>query len=279
MRSIFKCLPTICRQRCGIFLYLSFILLFGFCMHAAAANSEKVVDDAGLLTQEEEIQLQDRLVEIAEEFQCDVVVVTVQSLNGMSVQDYTDSYYYQHGYGYGSNIDGIILLVSMRERQFHLGTRGKAIRIFTDYGLEVIDDKITPYLSDGEYAKAFQEFADLAEEFMQEAANGRAYDTNHTYRQPMNAGLRVLIAIGIGLLAAAIAMVILFQQLRSVRVRQEAREYVRNGSFHITRANDLFLYRTVARHKIERSSGGGGGGGSTTHSAPGGRAGGRSGSF
>ncbi len=247
-----------------------------------SANDVKVADEADLLTYEEEEKLQERLAEIAEEYQSDVVVATVESCGGMDVQSFTDQYYYDNGYGYGQRRDGIILLISMRERRFHLATRGSAIRSFTDYGLEVLDDSITPYLSEGEYYKAFGTFADLAEDFLEEAEKGTPYDTNHSYSDHMYRSLvRLMCSLGIGLVAAVITLVVLFSRLRSVRVKYEARDYVRDGSFRVTRANDVFLYRTVSRTRIQQeSSGGGRGGGSTTHSAPGGgSAGGRSGSF
>ncbi len=250
-------------------------------LFARAANDVKVVDEAGLLLPDEEEALQNRLFEIAERFQCDAAVVTVKSCGGMDVQRFTDLYYYENGYGYGPEIDGIMLLVSIGDRRFHLATRGSVIDAFTDYGLEVIDDAITPSLSEGAYAEAFETFADLTEEFLEEAAEDMPYDTNHTYREPMNAWLRILIAAVIGLAAAGGTLAVLIRQLRSVRTGREARDYVRSGSFRVTRAYDLFLYRTVTKRRVEHAPSGGGGGGSMTHSAPGGggSAGGRSGSF
>lgn len=261
----------------GIMLSVILSICSEWCVQAE--NADKVSDEAGLLTGEEEEKLQERLSELAEEFQCDVVAATVPSCGGMSVQSFTDLYYYKNDYGYGPEIDGIILLVSIGDRRFHLGTRGRAIDVFTDYGLKVIDDAITPSLSEGAYAEAFLKYADLAEEFLREAEKGIPYDTNHAYREPMNSWLRLLAAALIGLAAAGITLAVLFRQLRSVRTGREARDFVREGSFRVTRAYDLFLYRTVTRTKIERPSSGGGG--SSTHSAPGGggRAGGRSGSF
>ncbi len=261
----------------------SVLVLFSGCFGLrVSANDAKVADEAGLLTDEEEAELQERLSEIAEEYQSDVVVATVDSCEGMDVQSFTDRYYYRNGYGYGAELDGIILLISMQERRFHLATRGSAIDTFTDYGLEVIDNEITPYLSDGEYAEAFEKFADLAEEFLEEAAKGSPYDRDHSYEAGIKSLTYFFFAMGIGFFAAVVTLVVLFQQLRSVRVQNEARNYVREGSFHITRANDIFLYRTVSRTRIRQDppERGGGGGGSMTHAAPGGgRAGGRSGSF
>lgn len=260
-------------------LALSLSACFGICV--CAENDAKVADEARLLSWDEEEELQERLYGIAEKFQCDVAVATVDSCGGMNVQRFTDLYYYENGYGYGPELDGIMLLISIGDRRFHLATRGTAIDAFTDYGLEIIDEAITPELSDGEYADAFLTFADYAEEFLEEAERGVPYDTNHMYSEPMSVWLRLLIAAGIGLAAAGVTLAVLFRQLRSVRPGKEAREYVRDGSFRVTRAYDLFLYRTVTRQKIAQEPPAGGGGGSMTHSAPGGggSAGGRSGSF
>ena len=72
--------------------------------------------------------------------------------------------------------------------------------------------------------------------------------------EPMSVGLRALIAAGVGLVIALIVFAVLMSQLKSVRVKREAQDYVREGSFHLTRSNDLFLYRTVDRRKIERDN-------------------------
>ena len=48
----------------------------------------RLVDDADLLTDSEEQELNTELDEISEKQQCDVVVVTENSLDGKSAQDY-----------------------------------------------------------------------------------------------------------------------------------------------------------------------------------------------
>ena len=110
-------------------------------LSVSAKNSQKVTDNADILSEWEEEKLQEQLLETAEQYQCDVVVLTTDSCGRKSPQDYTDDYYYENGYGYGRDIDGIMLMVSMGDRKFHLATRGAAIDIFTDYGLEIIDEE------------------------------------------------------------------------------------------------------------------------------------------
>jgi uncharacterized protein len=239
------------------------------------------VDLADLLEDDEEEKLQEQFTEIAKKYQCDVVVLTTDSCGGKTPQSYTEDYYEANDYGYGSDCSGIILMVSMGERKFHMTTEGSAIDAFTDYGLEQIDELITENLSDGEYYEAFRKFGKLADAFLAEAEEGTPYDVNNAYEEPMSIGMRVLIAAVAGLVIALIVILVLLGQLKSVGMKHEAKEYVRQGSFHVTRQRDIFLYRTVSKTRKERPrEGGGGGGGSTIHTSSGGRsAGGHTGSF
>lgn len=259
----------------GLFLTLLLVLSFG--MTSLADNDRKVVDMADLLDDSEEEKLQEQLLEIAEAHRCDVVVATTDSCEGKSPQDFTDDFYYENGYGYGDEIDGIILMVSMEERKFHFATRGRAIRIFTDYGLQRMDDLISEDLSDGAYYSAFERFGDLAEQFMVEyEEEGRPFDVGHEYEEKMSMGVRLLIALGVGLVISLIVFLVLLGQLKTVAPEKRAHEYIRKGSFRVTRARDIFLYNTVNRRKKEKNSGGG----SSTHStSDGGSAGGHTGSF
>lgn len=257
------------------------LLLFLFLMvsmPACAENPDKVVDNADLLTDGEEEKLEAQLTEIAEKYQCDIAVVTTDSLGGKSPMDYTDDYYYENNYGYGPNIDGIMLMVSMEDRDWWIATRGSAIQIFTDYGLQRLKDMFVSDLSDGEYYKAFRKFGTTAEAFMEEAENGKPYDTNHTYSEPFPFWMRLAIAAVAALIVSGIVITVLSIQLKSVAPKESAQDYVRAGSFHLTKKSDIFLYRTVEKEKIEHESSSGGG--SSTHTtSDGGTAGGTGGKF
>lgn len=261
---------------------LAAVIAAMFCLGlpVSAANSDKVVDRADLLTDQEEEKLEEQFAKIAEKYQCDVAVVTVDSCGNKSPMNFTDDYYESNGYGCGAGKDGLMLMISMEERDWWITTMGDAIRIFTDYGLEQLEDQFIDALRDGDYYKAFRNFGQAAEAFMEEARKDRPYDVDHTYRKPMSLGVRIGISLAVGAVLAVLVFAGLFAQLKSVKEKREARDYVRAGSFHVTRANDLFLYRTVHRRKIEQQPPSGGGGGSTIHTtSSGGSAGGRGGKF
>ena len=214
-------------------LMLALLLLLGcFSTVAYAENSDRVVDNADLLTDAEEASLEEQYTQIAEKYQYDIAVVTTNTLNGKSAQDYADDYYYDNGYGYGESRDGLMLLVSMEDRDWHITTRGKGEENFSSRDIDDISGAFLSDLSAGNYYEAFRIFGE---------ESGAVITA---VEEPMSFGLRALIAAG----------AVLMSQLKSVRVKREAQDYVREGSFHLTRSNDLFLYRTVDRRKIERDN-------------------------
>ena len=100
------------------------VLLFLLCVvqnvnaEDVPAGSElpRLVDDADILTDSEEKELNQQLDTVSEEQECDVIIVTVDSLNGKTVEEYADDYYDDNGYGYGENDSGILFLVAMDDR-------------------------------------------------------------------------------------------------------------------------------------------------------------------
>lgn len=101
------------------------VLLFLLCVvqnvnaEDVPAGSElpRLVDDADILTDSEEKELNQQLDTVSEEQECDVIIVTVDSLNGKTVEEYADDYYDDNGYGYGENDSGILFLVAMDDRE------------------------------------------------------------------------------------------------------------------------------------------------------------------
>lgn len=253
----------------------------------AFASPPLLVDDADLLTAAEETTLQQQLDEIASRQKLDVVIVTVDDLDGKTAQDFADDYFDDNGYGQGSAHDGILLLVSMADRDWHVSTCGYGITAVTDYGLDDLSDRFLPSLSRGRYADAFRLFAERCDELVTLARAGtpfdrptRAnsdsdYDTDSDY-EPLTVGERLrylplgryaLASLAIGFVIALIVVSVMKGKLKSVRPQNAAADYVRPGSMRLTESQDLFLYthttRTARPKDNDHSSGGGGG--SSTH--------------
>lgn len=237
----------------------------------------RLVDQADILTDEEEQKLSGTLDEISERQQLDVDIVTVYSLNGKTSEEYADDFYDYNGYGMGENNSGILLLIGMEERDWAISTCGDGIPYFTDAGQEYMVEKFRPYLSDGEFYDAFSCFAQLCDSFIEEARTGEPYDVGHMPREKMSL-LQIACNMGIGIFFALMVALWKRSRLRSVRRQVTASAYMRDGSLRITARQDMFVNKTVTCRVIESSSSSGGG--SSTHTGSSGTShGGSSGKF
>lgn len=127
---------------------------------------ERLIDEADLLSNSEESKLLSKLNRISEDNYTDVIVVTVDSLGEKTGTEYADDFFDDNGYGYGSNNDGILLLVSMEYRDWAISTCGSAINVFSDDILKIMENKFLPKLSKDSYYEAFDTYADLCEAFL-----------------------------------------------------------------------------------------------------------------
>ena len=230
-----------------------------------AENADKVVDEADLLSDSEERSLEKHILEIIEKHdrKYDIAVVTVNSTDGKSAEAYADDYYDYNYYGYDSEDSGLLLLVDMGGRNWHISTKGKGIRAFTDYGISQIGDKVASYLSDGDYYDAFKKFADQADSYIEKyESSGKAYDVGN---KPKDYGQMLGTSFLGGLTIAIIVCLCMMGQLKTAVKQTAARVYVKNGSMRVNHSRDIFLYNTVSKTKIETDSGSSGGGGSSTH--------------
>ena len=80
------------------------------------ADLNFVVDDANLLSSQEETKLRIDLENFKNEYNMDAVIVTSNNLNGKSQQDYADDYFDYNGYGVGKEKSGLLLLIDMENR-------------------------------------------------------------------------------------------------------------------------------------------------------------------
>lgn len=117
----------------------------------------RVLDMADLLSDGEEEALTTTLDNLSVRRNMDVIVVTTNDLEGKTVRDYADDVYDTAKFGYGSNRDGVLLLISMADRDWYISTCGYGITVFTDAGIQYIGDQIKSDLSDENYAAAFED--------------------------------------------------------------------------------------------------------------------------
>ena len=233
------------------------------CFAPAADTSEAesyfLYDEADLLTDGEEAVLTGKLQSISSTYQAQIVVCTIDSMDGADIDRYLDYLYDTMGFGYGENKDGVLLLVCMDPREYRILSNGFAGVAIDGDAIDAMGDAFVSDLSKGNYAAAFTEFADQCAYYLDGHLNGF----------PFNFGKNLLISLAIGIAAGLIVTFILKGQLKTVRNQEQANVYVKQGSMNLTHQSDIYLYRTVSRSK-KSSSGSSSGSGGTARSKGGG---------
>lgn len=233
----------------------------------AASDLPRLVDNADLLSAGEESALLAKLNEISERQQTDVVVVTADTLDGKTPMDYADDFYDYNGYGFGADKDGVLLLVSLEDRDWWMSTTGYGITAITDAGIEYISEKFLSDLSDGDYADAFTTYAELCDDFFTQARSGQPYDTGHMPKQPFNIARNLLIALIVGFVIALLATGVMKGKLKTVRFQSAASNYVKANSMNVTESRDMFLYTHVDRRAKPKDTDSSSGSGTHTSSS------------
>ncbi|MGN1457658.1 MAG: TPM domain-containing protein [Acutalibacteraceae bacterium] len=228
-------------------------------------NRTRVVDMAELMDESEKSTLLSKLDEISERQKLDVVVVTVNTLDHKTPADYADDFYDYNGYGFGDNKDGVLLLVSMEDRDWYITTTGYGITAFTDKGIEYISDQFLPKLSDGDYYESFVEYANQCDKFITQAKTGEPYDVGNMPKEPFPTVTAIVVGLIIGFIVAFVITSSMKGKLKTVRMQNEASNYVTKRGMRVTNKQDVFLYSHVSKIRRSTESSHGGGGGSSTH--------------
>ena len=230
------------------FISLFILLLFvAMMIPVSAERAPRLTDAAGLLSESEQAALISTLDEISEKHQVDVIVVTIDSLGEMPPGECAEYFYDNFGYGFGSDKSGILLLISMEERDWYITSVGFGITSVNEAGRQYISDNMLGYLSDGYYAKAFEEFALCCDYLISLAETGDPFDYDDFPKEAFGVVKHLIIALIIGLVAAFIVTGSMKGKLKSVRHQTTAGNYVKNDSMKVTESRDLFLYRQVSR--------------------------------
>lgn len=243
------------------------------------ADAPLIVDEADILSADEEAHLEQVAQRLLETYQMDVVILTIETLNGQQSDWYAQEYYTEKLYGVGSDYDGILFLLSMQEREWAMITCGDAKYVLTDYGIESIFSEISWYLSVDAYYDAFYEWLSELEYYFYKYEDGEPIDgfigdydgpgsyepiqgdgTVHYEGESMGPFGRFMIALVIGLAVGGIVLLILRGQMNTAKAQRAASNYLVDGSYSLHLHRDLFLYSQISKiRRAENNSSGGGG--------------------
>ena len=268
MKHTYMSLPRFAAFLLAILMSVSLLIL----PTAAQEPAWEITDDAQLLTPEQLQELCGLVRELTAQYQTDFVIVTVESLDGKSPEQYANDFYDGNNCGFGQNRDGILMLLAMNSRNYYFLTNGTPTQKLAQAGgISALEDKVVPHLSSGDYYTAFRTFLEtssaiIAHPTSAPGATSPTYNDDFIYIGfddiPTTADRmqRVGVFAVIGLIVGFVTTFLMKRSMKTARLKANATDYVRPGSFQLTRQQDLYLYRTRTRVRVQSSNSSSGGG-------------------
>ena len=204
------------------------------------AQLNYVTDDAGILTDSQWEDLEQRAQQVSEEYQCGVYMITVDDYTDYSTESvYTADYTIYHDYemGMGEDRDGIMILLSMEDRDYAMFVYGpKASEVFNAYGQEQLETYFLDNFRDDDWYGGFGDYIDACSNYLQLAEQGtpvsapEGYDSgdyeDYEATPGENFGVSFLMALGISCVISIIICLLLLLKMHTVHQKTEANDYV-----------------------------------------------------
>ncbi len=240
-------------------------LVFIITLAASAAPEQRVYDQAGLLTDWEVGQLEEKIVELKVALLLDIVIVTTLDAKGKTSRAYADDFYDDHGFGTGSDHDGLLYLIDMDNREFYISTSGSAIDYLTDARINLILDHAEPYVIDADYYRSGMVFLDEVSKYVRsgipegqhrvdESEIGEIGMAARLKRSLWNTPVYLLISFLIGAVVVGI-----MAAMNRGTVKTTATTYLDKNSMNLVNSHDKLINTQIRQTKIHTPSSGSGG--------------------
>nr|WP_246215965.1 TPM domain-containing protein [Microvirga makkahensis] len=196
-------------RRAGLPLALLVLFALAALAQSFPALTGRVVDAANLLKPEERSSLEAKLKAHEDKTSDQVVVATIRSLEGTSIEDYANRLFRTWQLGQKKNDNGVLLLVAPAERK---------VRIEVGYGLEgaltdalskvIITTAIAPQFQQGDFAGGIDAGTDAILSIL--TGDAEEWQRHTAVREDETSGIDTLVTF-------LIIAFILFQVFRAMR--------------------------------------------------------------
>ena len=220
-------------------------LLLGVC--GFSGTDQNVFDEAEILTDQEERELEEECDRLSQKIQADVLIATSSEMASDSKKE-AKEFILDHGRGYGEGKESILFLINMKERIFTVYEYNTEAfgYLLTDDEIDEIIASVKSSMSAGKYGKACEIYLDETEYYSQ-----IDYGENRPEKKEFldSVWVRLLISMGVGAVVIGILVV-----TRNKDAKPAGSVYLKDGSRKINRREDFFTHTTVVKRKIETSS-------------------------
>lgn len=236
------------------------------------ADMNYIFDLCDKLSFDEWAELEAQAADISQRHGCGVYAAFVDDFTayggGNDVYKTTYQLYHANELGMGEKRDGIIILLSMADRDYAMFVYGEnAENAFNEYGQEQLEESFLSDFGSNEWYSGVSHYLDTCDEYLTLADEGKPVRKSTL---PM-----YIIVVAVSLVISGSICLVLKWKMQTVHKKVEANEYVAAGGLRLTKKYDRYTHTTETQRKIHSDSDSGSG----TSSCSGGGGSGRSGKF
>jgi len=258
-----------------LILFIASIFLLA---SANAASPEHLIDEAGLLSAKEAMQIENRLAVVSQTYEAGIYIMTTNDFGkyGSSIESAAEAVFRQRNLGYGEDEECYLMILSMGDRSFDLYSHGPRMNTcFLGRGRNV-ENSFIPSFKNDEWFVGFDKFISRVEytiDSMSLESGGSASRSGFDYANMTDEqAIYFLVIIAVILIISLIIALALFfkekRKLNNIAIATEASRYESNRGVDFSSTYDRFTHKTVQviHHQESNSHNSGGGGGGSHHS-------------
>ena len=218
------------------------------------SSAPRVVDDSGILTEEQLQDLRDYAKKISDKYGLDVVVNIAPRSGNLTREEYAKLFYEYNGYGLGDDYDGILLTVFKRQGYQSdncLYASGKGLEKLTEVNRERLRGFVQDGMDGGNYHFTLKRFLQQTDHMERTGRVPRSLI--YWICMTVLSAVSGVIVGGISLFKASLRMAV-------PKMQENADAYLVPGSLIVKNLGEVFLgSSTTSKYipPVSRSSGGG----------------------
>ena len=250
-------------------LLLMLVLLLSLAV-PAAAQGQYIFDEADILSDDQEAELQQQAEEIADAWDCGVYFISIDDFSETGEDDAYEAaktLFIDWELGLGEDGSGVLLMMSMNNRKMALIAHGYGNAAITDSKNQAIRDTIKVSFKNDDWYQGVSDYLSEADSYLRYAREEGITEEDTVVYTEAPAGFRLLgivICFLLALLGASLVTGALKGQLKSVAKKAEAVGYESAGALNLRVREDRYTHTTTSRVYSPESSDDDSGGDSTS---------------
>lgn len=226
--------------------------------------SRCVEDWAEILTEDELTELDTLAIETSAKYGCGIYILILNdytTYNKDSLYEVATDWYANYGYGLGEGDDGIMLVLSMAERDYSLIVYGDSANYaFCDYAKDRLSETFLDNFSEDDWYGGFKDYISTAETYIKMAMTGTPMNEENDPDAGLSILVKLAIAVFLPLLIALIVCLVFRSQMKPVKKQTAAKDYLTAKTTYTDRSS-VFSHTTETRTPLPQDddyeSGGG----------------------